>query len=197
MASSWRHFHSYLYASALKDHLAPKQIITQNCWIRNTVIACTWAWNWRTSAFVVLSIKQGIWKNWGRSLSIWVSLNEWMNEWISEVLSMLFECLDLWIPYVFRQRELALSPIQRKVWLGVWMDAWVSDSSPNTASVANTCSQPCPVDRSTLQHTDWCRTPDWCSCHRQGAGRTTRGVHLARGAGHVDICNRNTGRGEI
>ena len=32
----------------------------------------------------------------------------------SEVLSMLFECLDLWVE-VFRQRELALSSIQRKV----------------------------------------------------------------------------------
>jgi len=32
-----------------------------------------------------------------------------MNERISEVLSMLFECLDLWVPHFFRQGELALS----------------------------------------------------------------------------------------
>jgi len=38
-----------------------------------------------------------------------------MNEWVSEVLSMLFECLDLWVPPVFRQGELALSSIQRRV----------------------------------------------------------------------------------
>jgi len=28
---------------------------------------------------------------------------------------MLFECLDLWVPPIFRQRELALSSIQRRV----------------------------------------------------------------------------------
>jgi len=31
------------------------------------------------------------------------------------VLSMLFECLDLWVIPVFRQRELAWSFIQRRV----------------------------------------------------------------------------------
>jgi len=157
MVSSWRHFHSYLYTCTLKDHLATKQIITQNRRIRNTVVACTLAWNWRTNACVVLSIEQGTWKNWGRTLSIWMYLNEWMNEWISEVFSMLFEFLDLWIPYVFRQGELALSPIHRKVWLGVWVDAWVSDSSANTASVANTCvNGPCmlPCEDRLLQLCD-------------------------------------------
>ena len=44
---------------------------------------------------------------------------------------MLFECLDLWVPHVFRQGELGLSSIPRRA------DAWVSDSSANTASVAN------------------------------------------------------------
>jgi len=28
---------------------------------------------------------------------------------------MLFECLDVWVPLVFRQGELALSSIQKKV----------------------------------------------------------------------------------
>jgi len=34
---------------------------------------------------------------------------------VSEVLSILFECLDLWVPPVFRQGELALSSIQRRI----------------------------------------------------------------------------------
>jgi len=36
---------------------------------------------------------------------------------MSEILSMLFECLDLWVSpvYVFRLGELALSSIQRRV----------------------------------------------------------------------------------
>jgi len=37
----------------------------------------------------------------------------------SEVLSMLLECMDQWVPHVFEQGELALSSIQRRVWLGV------------------------------------------------------------------------------
>ena len=57
-----------------------------------------------------------------------------ISEWLSEVLSVLFECLDLWVPPVFRQGELALSSIQRRV---DSEDAWASDSSANTVSVAN------------------------------------------------------------
>jgi len=34
---------------------------------------------------------------------------------MNEVLSMLFECMDLWVPPVFRQGELALTSIQRRV----------------------------------------------------------------------------------
>jgi len=34
---------------------------------------------------------------------------------MSEVLSMLFECLDLWVPPVFRQGDLALLSIHRRV----------------------------------------------------------------------------------
>jgi len=79
-------------------------------------------------------------KDWGRSL--WI----WMYEWICEVLSMLSECLGVW---VFRQGELALSSIKRRVWLGVWMDARVSDSSANTASVANTWVN-CPYNYAAL-----------------------------------------------
>ena len=73
-----------------------------------------------------------------RQVPISMNVSEWMNERVSEVLSMLLECLDLWVPHVFRQGELALSSIQRRVWLSVWTDAWVSDFSANTASVANT-----------------------------------------------------------
>ena len=38
-----------------------------------------------------------------------------ISEGLSEVFSMLFECLDLWLPLVFRQGELALSSIQKRV----------------------------------------------------------------------------------
>jgi len=34
---------------------------------------------------------------------------------MNEVLSMLFECMDLWVPPVFRQGELAFTSIQRRV----------------------------------------------------------------------------------
>ena len=43
---------------------------------------------------------------------------------------MLFKCLDLWVPPVFRQGELALSSTQRSF----ESDAWVSDSLANIAS---------------------------------------------------------------
>ena len=48
------------------------------------------------------------------------------------------ECLDLWVPLVFRQGELVLSSIQRRVdAVFERMLGSVPDSSANTASVAN------------------------------------------------------------
>jgi len=45
-----------------------------------------------------------------------------MNE-MSEVLSMLFECLDLWVPPVFRVRESWLCHPSREglAWVFEWM----------------------------------------------------------------------------
>ena len=79
-----------------------------------------------------VSIEQDTLKDWGRYQ--WnMDISEWMNKWICEVLSMLFECLDVQVPPVFRQGELG--------GLGVWMDAWFSHSSANTAnSVASQLS---------------------------------------------------------
>jgi len=37
-----RHFHSYLYACTLNDHLATKQTYYSKS--LNTVVACTWQW---------------------------------------------------------------------------------------------------------------------------------------------------------
>jgi len=91
------------------------KIITQDRWIRNTVGVCTWAWDPRTGVCVVLSIEQGTWKSevgpYHKYECMYLNewMNEWKNEWISEQLSMLFECLDLWLPPVFKQGELALS----------------------------------------------------------------------------------------
>jgi len=49
-----------------------------------------------------------------------------------------FECLDLWVPLVFRQGELVLSSIQRRVdSVFERMLGSVPPSSANTASVAN------------------------------------------------------------
>ena len=58
---------------------------------------------------------------------------EYMNEW--SILSMLFECLDLWIPPTVRT-GFVIHP--ENGWLGVWMDAGLAILQPITASVANT-----------------------------------------------------------
>ena len=60
--------------------------------------------------------------------------HKYISESMNEVLSMLFKCLDLRVPLVYRQGELALSSIWKKVDSG----AWISDSSANATSVANT-----------------------------------------------------------
>ena len=58
---------------------------------------------------------------------------------MSEVLSMLFECLGLWVIPVFRQGELALLSIQKSVESVFERILGVGDSSANTASIANSC----------------------------------------------------------
>jgi len=47
-----------------------------------------------------------------------------MSERMSEVLSMLFECLDLWVLPVASDREGCLVIYTEKGWLSVWTDAW-------------------------------------------------------------------------
>jgi len=81
-------------------------------------LACSWAWDQRTGVCVVLSIKWGTWKDWGRSLSlIWIYLNEWMNEWS---ISMLFECLDLYgFPQWLQTRRAGFADHRKGWWLGV------------------------------------------------------------------------------
>ena len=78
----------------------------------------------------MLSIELGTWKDSGRSLSlIWTYLNDWVKY---------YTCfLNAWIYGYPWSLQLALSSFQ-KGWLSVWKNAWVSDSSANTASVANT-----------------------------------------------------------
>ena len=87
--SVWYAIFDYLYTCALKDHLATKRISTQAHWIRNTVVACTWAWDWKTGV-CVLSIEQGTWiypNEW---------MNEWMNKWSSENVMVLALSNSAW-----------------------------------------------------------------------------------------------------
>ena len=126
---------------ALNDHLAIIQNYYSRSLSQNTVVyvPCRhgkWAWDqWNCICFV-LSTGWDTWNNCGRSLS-WTYLNEWMNEWMSEWVSEWSIIHALWVPRSMVTRGRFVIPPE-KGWPGVWTDAWVSDSSANSANVANT-----------------------------------------------------------
>ena len=96
-------------------------------------LAC-WAWAVEEAELrrvcVVLSIEPGTWKDWGRSLSlIWIYLNDWViihAFWMPGSIYAYPRSLDRedWICHPSRE--------------GLTRYSWASDSSANTASVANT-----------------------------------------------------------
>jgi len=59
--------------------------------------------------------------------SIW--MNEWMNEW-----------MNVWYPQSLGRENWLCLPSREgsDLVFGFWLDTWLSDSSANTASVANT-----------------------------------------------------------
>jgi len=70
----------------------------------------------------------------------------------------------------------------------------------DTVTVAHTSpgGRPCPVDRSTLAHTDCCRVPDWCSCHMTGGRQNRKRCTPCQGGRSCwHLQQKNTGRGEI